>query len=130
MLCCQIRTKKAGLQPKKRQYDPDKFSLIEKIDERNGNIFIDIKNIIKKPKLKQEQEFIVMSRGVGIGANYWRENKEKIKRNKGIFLKIKDKINLKPIPRYFKKLWEAENYIEYYRYKYEMEKEGIKKKPK
>ena len=69
-----------------------------------------------------------MSRGVGIGVNYWLKNKEKVKRNKGILLKIKDTVKLKPIPRYYKKLWETENYREYYRYKYEIENNMLRKK--
>ena len=119
--------KKAGIASIKREYT-EKYEKIVKIDERNGKPFETYKREIKKPELLQENEFITMSRGVGIGVQYWNKNKEKVKRNKGILLKIKDKTKLKPIPRYYKKLWEAENYVEYYRFKYEVENDMIKKK--
>lgn len=119
--------KKAGIQPQKREYTGN-YTQELKIDERNGNIFTHFKKEVKKITYPQEKEFIVMSRGVGIGRVYWEQNKEKIKRNKGILLKIKDHVKLKPIPRYFKKLWESENYEEYYRFKYEQWKDGLKKK--
>lgn len=117
--------KKAGLKPKKREYTGE-YRREEKIDERNGKPYTHFIRVQKTEKHPIEQEFIVMSRAVGIGRLYWEQNKEKIKRNKGIFLKIKDKVKLKPIPRYFKKLWENENWEEYYRFKYEKFKEAEK----
>lgn len=119
--------KKAGIEPRKREYTGN-YVIEDKIDERTGEIFKHTKQEVKKIEYIQEPEFIVMSRGVGLGWTYWNDNKEKIKRNKGIWLKIKDKTKLKPIPRYFKKLWEKENYEEYYRFKYEVEKDSIVKK--
>lgn len=119
--------KKAGLEPKHREYTGKEIEE-EKVDERNGEIFIHIKKEVKKQLTETEQEFIEMSRGVGIGRKYWEDNKDKIKRNKGILIKIKDKVKLKPIPRYYKKLWEKENYVEYYRFKYYREKDMIIKK--
>lgn len=119
--------KKAGIEPNKREYTGELIAE-EKIDERNGKIFTHYKNKTKQPKLLKEKEFLVMSRGVGIGRTYYEKNKEKILRNKGILLKIKDNVKLKPIPRYFKKLWEQEDWEEYYRFKYEKQKDGIKRK--
>lgn len=69
-----------------------------------------------------------MSRAVGIGKLYWIQNKDKIKRNKGILLKVEDKVKLKPIPRYFQKLWEQENWKEYVHFKYDNTKNGKRKK--
>ena len=119
--------KKAGIEPIKREYTGNLIPE-PKIDERNGQEFIHWKKEVKKQEFNKEPEFLTMSRGVGIGRMYWEENKEKIKRNKGIFLKIKEKLHLKPIPKYFEKIWEQENYEEYYRYKYEKQKEGEKHK--
>lgn len=119
--------KKAGILPNPREYT-ENITPVKKIDERNGQEFIHYKKEIKKQEYIINPEFVVMSRGVGIGRRYWNENKQKIKRNKGILLKIEDKVHLKPIPRYFKKLWEDENYEEYYRYKYEAEKDAQKHK--
>lgn len=118
--------KKAGIKPQKRKYTGKIFKEW-KIDERNGKPFEHYRKEQKTIKGFQEPEFQVMSRAVGIGYKYWCDNKEKIKRNSGIMLKIKDKVKIKPIPRYFKKQWEKENYEEYYRWKYEQQKEGIKK---
>lgn len=115
--------KKAGIEPQKREYTGE-YEKIIKIDERSGEQFEHYVRKTMTQKTIKEKEFIVMSRAVGIGRKYWEENKEKIKRNKGIMLKIKDKVKIKQIPRYFKKLWEDENYEEYYRFKYEKYKEG------
>lgn len=119
--------KKAGIKAQKREYT-GKITKEWKIDERNGKPF---EHYHKEQKIKKglrEEEFQTMSRAVGIGRKYWEENKEKIKRNNGIIIKIKDKVKIKPIPKYFKKLWEDENYQEYYRWKYERTKEGIKRR--
>lgn len=119
--------KKAGIEPQHYHYTNEWHEEWAE-DERNGKVYEKIINKREKRKYDQEQEFIVMSRGVGIGRKYWEENKEKIKRNQGIYVTTKDGTKLKPIPKYFKKLWEKENYVEYYRFKYEREKDGIKRK--
>lgn len=71
----------------------------------------------KLPKILRSKtkvdEFIEMSRCPGIGLQYWMENKEKIKRNGGILIKINDEVKNKKIPRYFKKKWEEEYREEY-----------------
>lgn len=119
--------KKAGLDPEKRKYT-GKYRFEERIDERNGQTYTHaIKETVRKTNIP-EKEFIVMSRGVGIGRQYWEENKEKIKRNKGIFIKVDDHAKLKPIPKYFKKVWEDENWVEYHQFKYEQSKEAEQKK--
>ena len=119
--------KKAGLDPEKRKYT-GKYRFEERIDERNGKYYTHtIRETIRKANIP-EKEFIVMSRGVGIGRQYWEENKEKIKRNKGVFIKADDHVKLKPIPKYFKKVWEDENWIEYHQFKYEQSKEAEQKK--
>lgn len=119
--------KKAGIEPIKRQYT-GKIKKEWAIDERNGQAFE--KHIREQKTIKklQEPEFQVMSRAVGIGRKYWEENKEKIKRNNGIMIKLDDKVKIKPIPKYFKKLWETEDWEEYYAWKYERSKQGIIRK--
>lgn len=119
--------KKAGIASKRRKYT-GKVTYTEEIDERNGEFYIKAHNELQKEEFDQEPEFLDMSRGVGIGRLYWNQHKTEIKRNKGILLNIKGKVKLKQIPRYYKKLWEAEDYEEYYRFKYEKQKDFVVKK--
>lgn len=119
--------KKAGIASKKRKYT-GKVTYTEEIDERNGEIYIKAHNELQKQELNQEPEFLDMSRDVGIGRLYWDKHKTEIKRNRGILLNIKGKVKLKQIPRYYKKLWEAEDYEEYYKFKYEKQKDFVVKK--
>lgn len=115
--------KKAGITPKKKIFT-GRYRTEEAIDERNGNIYT---KIIRETRIDKEEnpEFQVMSRAVGIGYMYWEKNKEKIKRNSGIMINIKGKVKIKSIPRYFKKLWEDENWEEYHQWKYNQKKKGI-----
>lgn len=115
--------KKAGISGYHREYTKEFWTSIEE-DERTGNnrtgdkqYWVKFHRVQKKRIKETEDEFIIMSRGAGIGLLEWLENKEKIKRSSGIFIKIKDVVKLKPIPRYFKKKWEAENWLEYERWK-------------
>ena len=127
--------KKAGISGYTRIYTKEFWQSIE-LDERfQGEIWADELKYWNKFHRKQkkrvkeiEDEFVIMSRGAGIGVKYWNENKEKIKKNKGIMLKIGDKVKLKPIPRYYIKLWERENWLEVERFKYEQHKESEKHK--
>lgn len=104
--------KKAGITAKKRQ------TYIDQYGDKH----------YKRPGEEQAPEFIQMSTRIGIGKLYWQQNKDKIKRNSGIHIKTETGLKLKPIPRYYKKLWEKENYEEYYRWKYEQTQNGIKKR--
>lgn len=120
--------KKAGLEPEKREYT----GVIRwewREDERNGMPYKHFIHEQRTKKTAKQKEFVLMSRGVGIGLKYWLDNKEKIKRNGGILLKIKDTAKIKQIPRYFKKIWEKENWEEYHRFAYKQQKkaEEIKK---
>lgn len=119
--------KKAGIGAEHREYTGH-IKIEPAIDERNGNTWTKFIRETKRPTKEIEEEFIIMSRGVGIGRVYWEQNKEKIKRNQGVMIKIDDKVKIKPIPKYFQKLWEQENWVEYYRFKYERQKTGIKTK--
>lgn len=56
-------------------------------------------------------EYINFSKN--IGRKYWELNKEIIKEDLGIWIKKGDKANLQEIPRYYKKLWQQENPVEY-----------------
>lgn len=112
--------KKNGIKKNKREYTGE-FEQVEKIDERNGEKFIQNKNFLKTSrfdKYGRDKEFIRMSRNPAIGLRYWEQNKEKIKRNQGVMINIDGQVVIKPIPRYFKKLWEKENMEEYLKAEY------------
>ena len=72
-------------------------------------------------KNKKQTEYINASRCPGIGYLYWLENKTKIKENSGIWIND-GKAKLKPIPRYFKKIWNDEDWENYEKWKYENKK--------
>lgn len=100
--------KKAGIKP-----EPIKWEWYE---DENGKLK---KKQVKTHKDK-ENEFIETSRRPGIGYEYWQNNKKLIKEMNGILVKTDDyKVKLKKIPRYFKKLWEQENWEEYHTKRYE-----------
>ena len=63
-----------------------------------------------------------MSKKPAIGLEYWLKNKESIKKNAGILIKIDDSVKQKQIPRYFKKKWENEDAINLAYEKYNQEK--------
>lgn len=116
--------KKAGLAGKERKYEKETWQSLEE-DERTGNARTGEKQywwkkhrVQEAAKFDRTEEFILMSRGAGIGIQYYAQNKEKIKRNSGVLMKVKDKVKLKPIPRYFQKLWEKENWAEFETWKY------------
>jgi len=55
------------------------------------------------------KEFIETSRNGGIGIQYWEENKKEIIKNRGLYIKIKNKAKLKNIPKYYMKKLKEEN---------------------
>ncbi len=103
--------KKAGIPPKRRNY----------IIDKDGT-----RHIIKDKKELEEplQEFLLMSQGIGL--EYWKKNKEKMKRNGFYTIQTEKGPKRIPLPRYFKKKWEEENWEEYYEYKYRKLKESQK----
>lgn len=67
----------------------------------------------------KQPEFTESSRNGGIGIIKWIEEKEKIIKNEGLFIKIGEKVKLKPIPKFFIKKWKEEpdaDLCEYYIY--------------
>lgn len=113
-------TKKAGLKANKRIATNEVIKDVKQ-DERTGKYFIigRQKYITEKNDIYgREKEFIIMSKKPAIGLSYWKENKDKIIRNQGILLKLDGIVKKKPIPRYFKKIWEKENWQEHDTYKY------------
>lgn len=104
--------KKQGLAKVKREYYD-----AEEIDEETGEYYMTRKWHIKKGL--QEPEFITMSLMPGLGATYFQKNFKKIKENNGIMINVKGKVILKPIPRYFRKLWERKDWQDYERWKYQ-----------
>lgn len=108
--------KKNGLAKTKRKYYD-----CQEIDKETGEIIIKTK--YKTIKGIIEPEFITMSTSPGIGYNYFMENIEKIKENNCIMIKAKAGLKLKKIPRYFRKLWEKKDWIDYEKWKYKMREE-------
>lgn len=80
-----------------------------------------------KSDLAPKEEFIVMSRGCGLGRKWWDEQKEFVKKWGYISIKIDDTVKRKPIPKYFKKLWENEDWEEYHYQRYNNIKKAILK---
>lgn len=120
--------KKAGIQKNKRILTNEITEEI-KIDERTKKPFIRFKNKYISEKTDQygrEKEFILMSKKPAIGKNYWLKNKNNIALNEGILLKLDGNVKKKPIPRYYKKLWEKEAMSEYDTFQYHA-KEKAKK---
>lgn len=72
----------------------------------------------EKMKLKKQLEFIGASSLGFIGYYYWIKEKDKIKRNGGIFMKKKDKTYLAKIPKAMEKKWKYEDEDEYEEYDY------------
>lgn len=101
--------KKAGIAPKTRIYKWKADGTRE----------------LRKRKQDKIDEFILMSTGVGIGRKWWEENKEFVKKWGYIPLKIDGKVKTKAIPRYFKKLWEKEDWEDYHMHRYENIKKSI-----
>lgn len=100
-------TKKAGLAPKIKI-----ASKQCKIDEKG------IHTVYLKNKNKPIETYINMSTGVGIGLKYWLENIDFLKKWQYIELKINNEIKRKPLPRYFKKKWNNEDWESYENAKY------------
>lgn len=84
------------------------------------------KNYQNAKQLNIQPEFIESSRNGGIGIKYWNEYKNIIINNKGIILKIKDKVKNKPIPKYFMRKWKETGDMEYDWYTYENSERGRK----
>ena len=89
----------------------------------NGKIQEKKRHILKT----NEPEFTLMSRGCGIGRNWFEENKEFLKKLKHTTISIKTEKGLKIInlPRYFKKLWNKYHWESYETFKYEQMKKAI-----
>lgn len=120
--------KKAGLKPNKRHYT-NELTFDTKIDERTGEKFLTTHTKYQtetKDMLGREKEFILMSKKPAIGKTYLEQNKNKVIHNKGILLKVADNVVLKPIPRYFKKLLEKDNWEQHDKLQYKIKTEAEK----
>ncbi|UPW41492.1 replication initiator protein [Dipodfec virus UA23Rod_1071] len=97
-------------------------------NEKNG--VKQVKRLIRKDE--KEEEFINMSRAVGLGRMHWEKVKESIIKNTCGRISIKTKKGIKhiKISRYFKKCWEKEDWesLEKYKYKEKLQAEENKKK--
>lgn len=120
--------KKAGIKANKRVYTGEIEPKIKQ-DERNGQYFIvgHSKQITKKTdQWGREKEFLLMSKKPAIGLKYWEKYKKQIINNEGILLKVENTVQKKPIPRYFKKIWEKENWENLDKFQYVIKKQAIK----
>lgn len=118
--------KKAGLKPNKLILTGE-IEEKEKIDERNGQPFIHIIKKREKQKFIKQPEFILMSRGAGLGLVNWLKHKDEIIQSCGIWVKEQDTLKLKHIPRYFKKLMNREDWEKFAFWQHEQEKKGIER---
>ena len=80
-----------------------------------------------KSQIAPKEEFIVMSRGCGIGRLWWDEQKAFVKKWGYISINIDGTVKRKPICKYFKKLWENEDWESYHLWRFEQIKKGIEK---
>lgn len=108
--------KKNGLAKIKREYYDTEI-----IDEKTGEIIPKTK--YRNKKGLQENEFISMSTCPGIGKEWFVKNIEKVKKNKCIILKAANDIKSRKVPRYYRKVWQEINWLDYERWKYELKKE-------
>ncbi len=116
--------KKAGIAKVEREY----YDAYEP-DEETGKMVMKTKYRNKKGLI--EPEFLSMSTANGLGKKYFIENMDKIAENGGILINNNGEAHLKPIPRYFRKIWEKLNWLSYESWKLKniekIEKNIIKK---
>lgn len=115
--------KKAGIKGNKRLISNQPPEPEVKIDERNGKPFIRLKSKYitdKYDNYGREKEFLLMSKKPAIGLKYWTQHFRNIIRNEGILIKHDEHVKKKPIPRYFKKIWEKNDMeqLDWYQYKF------------
>lgn len=105
--------KKAGL-PKKIYYHKDEY-------DNKKKKWVRRRRIMSRDKNRPEPEFIRMSRGVGLGRTFWEEKKHLLY-NGAINLTIycDDKLKIINIPRYFRKLFEKEDWQAYENWRFKM----------
>lgn len=87
------------------------------------------KMVTKRLNKNKNEEFILMSRKIGIGRLYWEKFRNKIIKNENILLAIKDKdghyvTKAKAIPPYFMKLLNKENFEAYEKIKYHKQQQA------
>lgn len=73
---------------------------------------------------EKTDEFIRMSRMPGLGISEWTDNKNMLKKTGNILVNIKNAIKIKQLPRYFKKLWEAEDWYSFEEYRNNIKEKG------
>ncbi len=115
--------KKAGLAKTKRVY----YDACEYNEETKN---FEMKTKYKTEKGEIEPEFITMSTSPGIGYCYFIKNQESIIKNNGLLIKVKGKVKLKSIPRYYRKIMERQNWKKYEKWKYENQKQADEKQKK
>lgn len=105
--------KKNGLAKIEREYYD-----VEEMDEKTG--VFKIKRKWHNKKGIQESEFITMSKG--IGRMWFINNIEKIKQNNCIIIKTGKRTIYRTVPRYYRKVWQQINWMDYERWRYKCQK--------
>lgn len=100
--------KKNGLAKIKRQYYE-----VEELNEKTG--VIKRKRKFKNIKGKQEAEFLTMSQG--IGRNWFIKNINSIRSNDCIIIHGKNGAKTKRVPRYYRKIWQQIDWLDYERWR-------------
>lgn len=100
--------KKNGLAKIKREYYD-----AEVMDEKTGEF--KMKRKFRNVKGIQESEFISMSQG--IGREWFVNNIESIKKNDCIIIKSNKGALMKKVPRYYRKIWQKIDWLDYERWR-------------
>lgn len=142
---CVFNWKPSDLKFYKENHQGDKLYTSKELTKIWGKGFVIVGNLtyqsacyvaryVSKKIFKQKElykianftkEYTTCSTNGGIGLKYWKENIKKITNNKGIFIKIKDKVKNKRIPKYFIRKWKESGDTEYDLYVYETCESGI-----
>lgn len=105
--------KKNGLAKIEREYYD-----VEEMDKKTG--VFKMKRKWHNKKGIQESEFITMSQG--IGRMWFINNIEKIKQNDCIIIKTGKGTVYRTVPRYYRKVWQQINWMDYERWRYKCQK--------
>lgn len=104
--------KKGGISHKQRLY----YDITEYDEEFDCEV---LKTKYRYIEPIKQPEFLTMSTNPGIGKQYFIDNFEQIRKNSGIIIKDKKGVKIKRIPRYYKKVWNQQNWEDYEKWKYQ-----------
>ena len=113
--------KKNGLAKIKRKYYD-----VEEVNEETG--VIKRRKKYKRLMGKQEPEFLTMSQG--IGRTWFIKNIDSVRYNDCIIIKSKNGAKTKRVPRYYRKVWQQIDWLDYERWRYKIKKKIEEEEPK